>query len=773
MIRRLRSALVAITATAVMALGMVAIDPAAEPAEAVDMSQFAPGNIVSDEVFYAPGAMTVPQIQGFLDARVPACASGYTCLKSYREVTWSRGADAYCQAYPGGDQSAAEIIWLVAQACGINPQVLIVLLQKEQGLVTKTAPSSGSFLRATGYGCPDTAPCEAAYYGFYNQVYLAARQYQIYRIKPTSFNYRAGRWNTILWHPDGACGTSQVYIENQATAGLYNYTPYRPNQAALDNPYGTGDGCSSYGNRNFFAYFSDWFGDPRGGGWLVRTSDDPTIYLITTTTKHAVNTLALFESLGALGPYRIVGQPYLDGLTTGEPATNFLRDPTTGEIFFVGDGSRNRFSDCDQLETYGSSCARVDGTVPWIDVPPSALTRIPLGPVITPFIHSLDTGQIYYVDVGLKHGVHSFAKIAELAAGGPQTWFSHSQVTIDQIPSGPDFLEPGMTVRTASSSSRYVVDADRLIPVADGVAEELGLSGAAVVSDVSLDVYATAGEPLSLLVSCGAVTYAAGGGSLWPLSASTASAVGVPVTALDAATCAVLRMSGTTVSGGLLYRVPSTGWIYSIVGGQKRFLSTMDAVYAANGSGPLVMVPVSQAAIDTIPTGADVLGVGRLVKSASASTVYLVDGASAKVPITTFAVPAELGVSGYSVVSDVSLDVYATAGEPLSLLVSCGAVTYAAGGGSLWPLSASTASAVGVPVTALDAATCAVLRMSGTTVSGGLLYRVPSTGWIYSIVGGQKRFLSTMDAVYAANGSGPLVMVPVSQAAIDTIPTGG
>ena len=62
--------------------------------------------------------------------------------------------------------------------------------------------------------------------------------------------------------PRPACGTSDVFIEGKATAGLYSYTPYRPNLAALINLYGLGDSCSSYGNRNFWVYFSDWFGSP-------------------------------------------------------------------------------------------------------------------------------------------------------------------------------------------------------------------------------------------------------------------------------------------------------------------------------------------------------------------------------------------------------------------------------------------------------------------------------------------------------------------------------
>jgi hypothetical protein len=49
-------------------------------------------------------------------------------------------------------------------------------------------------------------------------------------------------------------------IKNKATARLYVYTPYTPNKAALTNLYGLGDSCSTYGNRNFWRIFNDWFG---------------------------------------------------------------------------------------------------------------------------------------------------------------------------------------------------------------------------------------------------------------------------------------------------------------------------------------------------------------------------------------------------------------------------------------------------------------------------------------------------------------------------------
>ncbi|GAB3199754.1 hypothetical protein GCM10027261_30250 [Geodermatophilus arenarius] len=242
-------------------LGVVQVTTAA-PAQAASAADFRAGNIISDAVFWDASTMAPWDVQAFLNGKVSSCQAGYTCLKDYRENTWTRPADAQCAQYNGvAGQTAADIIWNVAQACQVNPRVLLVLLQKETSLVTKTNPTwDNAYKKATGYGCPDTAPCDAQYYGFYNQVYKAAWQYRRYAVNWRNYSYQAGRWNTIQWHPNAACGTTSVYIENQATAGLYIYTPYPPNQAAMNNLYGTGDGCSSYGNRNFWRMFTDWFG---------------------------------------------------------------------------------------------------------------------------------------------------------------------------------------------------------------------------------------------------------------------------------------------------------------------------------------------------------------------------------------------------------------------------------------------------------------------------------------------------------------------------------
>lgn len=266
---RVRRALIALVAVGAVVASLLLPGmpgaPSTPSAEAADARNFDAGNIISDANFYDGDAMSAAQVQSFMQVRRPDCAAGYTCLPQYAQATPAMAANRYCSAMPGqGSESAASIVARIGLACNVSPRVLLVLLEKEQSLVTHRSPSGTRYSSATGFACPDTAPCDSSYGGFFYQVYYAARQFQVYRAFPASYNHQPAAWNNILFHPNAACGTSRVYVANQATAGLYNYTPYQPNAAALGNLYGTGDSCSAYGNRNFWRIFSDWFGDPRG-----------------------------------------------------------------------------------------------------------------------------------------------------------------------------------------------------------------------------------------------------------------------------------------------------------------------------------------------------------------------------------------------------------------------------------------------------------------------------------------------------------------------------
>lgn len=260
-------------------------------AGAVAARDWTPGRIIDDALFYDKNSMSAADIQTFLNAQVPSCDTNgtqpniynpsisnaqyaaqqgwpgppYVCLKDYYQVPRSDQNlnNLQGRSIPSGAWSAAQIIKNAADTYGVSPKALLTTLYKESPgpLTTDNWPLASQYKNAMGYGCPDTAPCDPAYEGFYNQVTNAARQFKLYRDNPNSYRYKPFQNNAIQFNPITACGSTSVYIENYATAGLYNYTPYQPNAAALNNLYGSGDGCSAYGNRNFWRIYNDLF-DP-------------------------------------------------------------------------------------------------------------------------------------------------------------------------------------------------------------------------------------------------------------------------------------------------------------------------------------------------------------------------------------------------------------------------------------------------------------------------------------------------------------------------------
>lgn len=235
--------------------------------EAANLANFDPGYIISDYQMGNYNSMSEAEIWNFLkqkgncnDTRIWQTGNNLGYLSESAPYSWHVSDGHYvCLADENfSGESAAHIIWQAAQDYRINPQVLIVLLQKEQGLITDSFPNSVQYRSATGYGCPDTAACSSRYYGFKNQVRNAAALFRTV-LDGGWTNYPLGN-NYIQYNPNSGCGGSWVNIRSLATSALYRYTPYQPNASALVAGYGAGDSCGAYGNRNFYSYFEDWFG---------------------------------------------------------------------------------------------------------------------------------------------------------------------------------------------------------------------------------------------------------------------------------------------------------------------------------------------------------------------------------------------------------------------------------------------------------------------------------------------------------------------------------
>ena len=102
-------------------------------------------------------------------------------------------------------ERASSIIARVAKACTISPRVLLVLLQKEQSLLT--APSASGYQKATGYACPDTAACDPATSASSTRCTGRRGSSGVHRASG-DWRYKVGA-NRIQFHPDAACGSTR------------------------------------------------------------------------------------------------------------------------------------------------------------------------------------------------------------------------------------------------------------------------------------------------------------------------------------------------------------------------------------------------------------------------------------------------------------------------------------------------------------------------------------------------------------------------------------
>ncbi|MFT4299421.1 MAG: hypothetical protein QM597_07300 [Aeromicrobium sp.] len=588
----------------IVCLATVVTSPTPQ-AKAADLSQFRAGNIISDEVFFSAWTMNESDIQAFLNQKGSAC-SGSMCLKNYVDTVPSKSSDQFCAGYPAsGSESAARIIYRVANSCGINPQVLLVMLQKEQSLVTRTNPTATAYQKAMGFACPDTTACDSTYYGFGNQVYSAARQFQRYANSGSYTWIKVGQVNQVRYHPNTACGSGSVLIENKATAGLYYYTPYQPNQAALNAGYGTGDACSSYGNRNFYQYFVDWFGNTQSVSSIVQVPGQAEIWLVVGTSKHHITAYAdLRVFTSRLGSVKSVPASYLSSLTTGRPATRLVRDPRDGVISMVGiDGAKHRFPDAATLADYGY------GFDTYVDLSPSQSDAFTTGPEAGNFFRIEDGPEIYFLNDGTRQYVTTMRAYATAATGKNPYVLPISAALAATFTTGPAILEPNTLVRETSRAEVYLTlgDSGLLHIPSFGLAAELGATQRIVVSDGTLAKNSTLTGSLSPVITCDGRDLLIAGGQAWPISG--AGPTGFAAVQLPQAACAPLSISSTQVSAPFFVQIPGKPEVYIIDAGQLHHIRSSDRLRQLNGDRDLTLLPWSAATVSYIGIGApDVAG---------------------------------------------------------------------------------------------------------------------------------------------------------------------
>jgi len=233
-----------------------------QPASAIAATFNYTNYLMDDSVFISSGTMSAAQIQTFLQNEGSGLAtfSAVEDCGSPSDSNYSYDTNYYSC---GSTEPAATIIYNASQAYGINPEVILATMQKEQSLVTTPNPTSSQLNCAMGYlSCGGDT-------GFFSQVDNATWQFKFDYERLTGNNtwwnsslsypcngptkyYSAALvpGNNVTFYDDYGNGYANFTLPDASTASLYCYTPH----------VYPGSSKEYYsGSRNFVYYFNLWF----------------------------------------------------------------------------------------------------------------------------------------------------------------------------------------------------------------------------------------------------------------------------------------------------------------------------------------------------------------------------------------------------------------------------------------------------------------------------------------------------------------------------------
>lgn len=741
------------------------------PLKAADLSKFQAGRIIDDALFYTQGGMTEAQIQSFMNAKVPRCESGYTCLKDFKQTTWNKNADAMCKGYTGGkSESAARIIYKVSVSCNISAKVILVMLQKEQGLVTHVWPSDWRYDAALGQGCPDTEGCDPNFAGFFSQIYGAAWQLKRYGNPPGTSDYftwfNPGKTWNIQWHPNAGCGTGRVAVQNKATSALYYYTPYQPNAAAIRAGYGEGDGCSAYGNRNFFQYYTDWFGStfepgkvPAVSDGLVQTPDNK-IWLISGTHKYWITAEAYPQYKAVFAAYRKVTTAQLAGFTEGARAELFVRNSATNEIAYLDGNKTHWLSTCTLVEAWGNPCSTAASKI--VNVTAKQFAAWGAGPQMTSFGRTQAGGRIHQVGGTKITPLYDAAAVASVNNGAQPFAAVMSAAMQQKYTVAPTMFAPGVFVRYAGTNDVFLPNpAGTLHHLPSwALAVEWGVTSRSSLSVPASDLKGyTKSTALSPFVTCGGVTYVGASGVFSPLSGAVPT--GFTATALEPGQCSKLKLTGTKLPTDAVFaKFADSATVYHMVDGQYRKTTTLQQQQQITGGVAPRVLQFAATYRGTVVVGPAYPENGALVREKGGVDVFIVDGLTL-VHLPAWAMAPEFGLPARgkeTILEPGALSGLARGGS-LTPFVSCGGKTYVAAGGKLREVD--TANTGSNPVTEMSSDFCKT-RL-GSAVTGLVFLSDSPTTAALATDGGFLQLLDKASIDRAAAGTAP-TMLSVSTA---------
>lgn len=751
----------------------------------VSAATFNPNNIIDDTLFNNTSTMTAVQIDAFLNSFPNSCISPNSGFRAL-DPTGYNATNGY---QFGGYVTAGQVIFDSSQAYGLNPQVLLVTLQKEQSLVVGGASycndgDEHKYAAAVGYGCPDsggkyyyndvnlylrngvlhtnvgpTCVNSASKAGFSQQVIRAAWLFKFGQQRSlgnTNWAVIKGNWNNsddpptcyggpmtqgFLSRGCGQAGTyfdgyypidgTSVHIESGATAALYWYTPHFS------------------GNQHFFDIFTGWFGSVRSSpffsvaGRVYLTGADNSYYYV--GSQALLDAYGLNSRFG--GKIEYVNQGYIANMTYAGNLPWVARFGA-GAIYEFDRNGIHHFGDPTIYNAFGYNFD--DEAI----LPGYYANFYTVSTPMAYVVQQFDRPEVYYVSSGKKQ--HISTQLTYTTQGSPvyssQAAVQVSSAYANSLPEAAPILSPHETVLNSDTNQLYIWTNGTLQPVNSATASTWGFG---------VD-YARPGSILSLLpIGSATVTsfvtdgsgnkYLLDGGKKLSLSDAQIAQLKVAPTFTQQSSD-ILGIFGTSSLLPNLRQKQSPA-VYNVRSSKLYHVYSETDLKGIGYTQDDVSVLTAQPSSLFTDSGSAVFAVGRLVRIQNTAPVYVIDGDN-----TMRHVPSEQMMTNFgytfqsvSVVTTADLSGYTNTSElsqfvkdPLNntLLVDSGC-KYVFTSGLMTTYNFNSTQFVNAPAKLLDRA-----KDCGNQTT---LIRSSSQFNVYKIESGTKRWIMSQDA-FTRNG---------------------
>lgn len=406
------------------------------PAPAALAFDFNPNFIISDAEMTDPTSMSEDEVAAFLDAY------GTLNTRSFEDVDGER-------------KSAAEVIAQAGERNGISQRVILVMLQKEQSLVTDESPSDDQLDWALGYGICDDCNHDTAsaqrFRGFAKQINSATLQ-----LREGYLADLASYGETVMGFGPGIATVIDdvdVTPANNATAALYTYTPH------------------THGNLMFATLWQAWFTHEYPDGSLLQNTDDGGVWLIQYGRRRPITTRAALLTRFNESAIIPVSATSLNVFPTGKaislPNYSLLRSPR-GTVYLLVDDTLRGIASQEAFRAIGFVSDEI------MDVSFEDLAAYEEGEPITTdtvypqgaLLQDTTTGGVYFVQDGQKYPIMSREILAARFAS--LTVQPAADGELDLYPTGPSVaFSDGTLIAVTGEPDVYVVSEGLRRPILD------------------------------------------------------------------------------------------------------------------------------------------------------------------------------------------------------------------------------------------------------------------------------------------------------------------